>query len=160
MHRPIKRFSYKAFGLTIASDFELPELQPVNLEDDLSDIAIFKTNLSFKWTELVGQDEDFVIKPDFVMFRVPYVAIYLIHNGNEIFVTPLASAEEDQVRLYILGTCMGAILLQRKVLPLHGNAVVVDGKAYAVVGDSGAGNQREDKKGEKSNVKNRKWQVL
>jgi len=34
---------------------------------------------------------------------------------------------------------MGAILLQRKILPLHGSAVSIDGKAYAFIGDSGAG---------------------
>ena len=43
------------------------------------------------------------------------------------------------LRLYILGTCMGAILMQRKILPLHGSAVDIDGKVYAIVGDSGAG---------------------
>jgi ABC-type dipeptide/oligopeptide/nickel transport system ATPase component len=34
---------------------------------------------------------------------------------------------------------MGAILMQRKILPIHGSAVAIDGKAYAIVGDSGAG---------------------
>ena len=33
----------------------------------------------------------------------------------------------------------GALLMQRKILPLHGSAVAIDGKAYAIVGDSGAG---------------------
>ena len=47
--------------------------------------------------------------------------------------------DEDVIRLYILGTCMGAILMQRKILPLHGSAIEIDGKAYAIVGDSGAG---------------------
>ena len=44
-----------------------------------------------------------------------------------------------KLRLYILGTCMGAILMQRKILPLHGSVIAIDGKAYAIVGDSGAG---------------------
>src|SRR5690625_2580817 len=73
------------------------------------------------------------------MFQIEAVAIYLVKNGNEIFVSPFADAEVDQIRLYILGTCMGAILLQRRILPLHGSAVAIDGKAYAVVGNSGAG---------------------
>jgi serine kinase of HPr protein (carbohydrate metabolism regulator) len=34
---------------------------------------------------------------------------------------------------------MGALLLQRRVLPLHGSAVAVNGKAIAFVGESGAG---------------------
>ena len=34
---------------------------------------------------------------------------------------------------------MGAILMQRRLLPLHGSAIAINGKAYAIVGDSGAG---------------------
>ena len=51
----------------------------------------------------------------------------------------MKEADEDKIRLYILGTCMGALLMQRKILPLHGSAIAIDGKAYAFVGDSGAG---------------------
>jgi hypothetical protein len=67
------------------------------------------------------------------------VAIYRIRNGCEIGYSPAAGAEETAVRLYLLGSCMGALLMQRKTLPLHGSAVVIDGKAYAFVGESGAG---------------------
>ena len=38
-----------------------------------------------------------------------------------------------------LGTCMGALLMQRKIFPFHGSAIAINGKAYAIVGDSGAG---------------------
>ena len=34
---------------------------------------------------------------------------------------------------------MGALLMQRKILPLHGSAIEIDGKAYAILGDCGAG---------------------
>ena len=34
---------------------------------------------------------------------------------------------------------LGAVLLQRGMLPLHGSAAAVDGKAYVFIGDSGAG---------------------
>ena len=62
-----------------------------------------------------------------------------MRGGNRISFSPAAGAEETAVRLYLLGTCMGALLFQRKLLPLHGSAVVINGKAYAFVGDSGAG---------------------
>src|SRR5690625_1021915 len=117
-----KSVGYKSFGLTISSDFALPELHSINLGKNTADVNVFKTDLSFEWSELVGENENFVVKRDFVMFRVPGVAIYLINNGNEIYVSPLANYDEKQVRLYILGTCMGALLLQRKVLHLHGSA--------------------------------------
>ena len=84
-------------------------------------------------------EEDFVIKKDWILFHVPETAIFLIQDGNKIVVSPMNGSDEDEIRLYILGTCMGAILLQRKILPLHGSAIAIDGKAYAIVGDSGAG---------------------
>jgi ABC-type dipeptide/oligopeptide/nickel transport system ATPase component len=34
---------------------------------------------------------------------------------------------------------MGAVLLQKNILPLHGSAIIIEGKSYAIVGDSGAG---------------------
>ena len=73
------------------------------------------------------------------MFLIPEKAIFLIKNGNEIFVSPISDLHDKHLRLYILGTCMGAILMQRKVLPLHGSAIAIDGTAYAIVGESGAG---------------------
>lgn len=130
---------YKAFGLTISSDFGLPELPLVNNCDSPPDIIIMKVDLSQLWAKESNPDDYFVVKDDFVLFHVPDVAIYLINNGNEIYVSPMTDSAEDQVRLFILGTCMGVILMQRNILPLHGSAIVIDGKAYAIVGDSGAG---------------------
>ncbi|MBM7618258.1 energy-coupling factor transporter ATP-binding protein EcfA2 [Bacillus tianshenii] len=84
-------------------------------------------------------DNHFFINENLTVFNIPNVAIFLIQNGNEIFVSPHEGAAEDQIRLYLLGTCMGAILIQRRILPLHGSAIAINGKAYAIVGDSGAG---------------------
>lgn len=73
------------------------------------------------------------------MFHIPETAIFLIENGNKILFSPMEGAQEDELRLYILGTCMGTVLLHRKILPLHGSAIAIDGKVYAIVGESGAG---------------------
>lgn len=51
----------------------------------------------------------------------------------------MSGYDGDQIRLYLLGTCMGVLLMQRKILPLHGSAVAINGKVYAFVGNSGAG---------------------
>ncbi|MDF2903814.1 MAG: 2,3-cyclic-nucleotide 2-phosphodiesterase, partial [Bacillus sp. (in: firmicutes)] len=74
-----------------------------------------------------------------VMFHVPDTAIFCIKEGNKIIVSPIKGYEEDKMRLYILGTCMGILLMQRKVLTLHGSAIAIDGKVYAFIGESGAG---------------------
>ncbi|MBZ5749684.1 aldolase [Metabacillus sp. DBTR6] len=130
---------FKAFGLNVLSEIYLPELPQSHFEGDVADILIKKADLSLLWEELAGENKYFVINKDLIMFRLPDMAIYLIQKGNEIYYSPIGNANEDQIRLYLLGTCMGALLMQRMILPLHGSALEIDGKAYAIVGDSGAG---------------------
>lgn len=134
-----KKTVYEAYGLTISSEIPLPELLPINVEDGKTDIVIEKADLHTLWSEHSVPDDDFVIKKDWIMFHVSKTAIFLIQSGNRIEFSPIDAAQEDEIRLYLLGTCMGAILMQRKILPIHGSAVAIDGKAYAIVGDSGAG---------------------
>lgn len=136
----MKKSSYKAFGLKVVSEVALPELIEVSIPEGLQgDVDVKITDLTITWLKQAIPNKYFVIKEKLCLFKVPGVAIYLIQNGSEIFVSPLEDSNEDQIRLYILGTCMGAILMQRKILPLHGSAVAIGGKAYAIVGDSGAG---------------------
>ncbi|WP_186673044.1 HPr kinase/phosphorylase [Sporosarcina sp. BP05] len=130
---------YRAFGLTILSEIPLPELPQLSGIGNVTDIVIEQSDLSTLWAKHSDFEEDFVVKRDWLMFHIPETAIYLIQDGHKIVVSPLNGSDEDQIRLFLLGTCMGAVLLQRKILPLHGSAIAIDGKAYAIVGDSGAG---------------------
>ena len=130
---------YKGFGFNIYSEINLPELVSIENLIDLPDIIIEIGDLKGLWSELGDHPYGFVVKENFVMFQLPNVAIFSIQDGIRIQVSPLSKANEDQIRLYVLGTCMGALLMQRRVLPLHGSAIAIDGKAYAIVGESGAG---------------------
>ncbi len=130
---------YKAFGFTVLSEIPLPELPRISDHDDRADIVIEMTDLSGLWSELAAPDDPYVVKEHSFMFRVPQTAVFLVQEGKRISVSPMMGSDADQIRLYILGTCMGALLMQRKVLPLHGSAVAIAGKAYAFVGDRGAG---------------------
>ncbi|MBW7461585.1 aldolase, partial [Paenibacillus sepulcri] len=91
------------------------------------------------WNAEAAPDEIWVVRGSAVMFHVPDVAIFRIEDGCSIAVSPFPESDPDKIRLYVLGTCMGVLLLQRGILPLHGSAVAIDGKAYAIVGHSGAG---------------------
>ncbi|RKL66391.1 aldolase [Salipaludibacillus neizhouensis] len=134
-----EKIIYKAFRLTISSEYDLPELLKETSNYIDTDVVIKKGDLTAQWAELAEPNQTFVIKANLIMFHMPNVAIFSITNGRNIVVSPLDQASDDHIRLYLLGTCMGAILMQRKILPLHGSAIAIDGKAYAIVGDSGAG---------------------
>lgn len=135
------RTLYRAFGLTIRSDFPLPELPIERSEErNAADIILESRDLGSAWQEAgADAEESFAIREGLVLFRIRDVADFRIRSGSVVTVSPFAGADRDKLRLYVLGTCMGVLLMQRRVLPLHGSAVAIDGKAYAVVGDSGAG---------------------
>lgn len=74
-----------------------------------------------------------------VLVTIPGVARYLVRGGREIVVDPLPDGSERNVRLFLLGSVLGILCHQRGLLPLHANAVVANGGAYAFSGHSGAG---------------------
>lgn len=135
------RYRYRAFGLRIESDMPLPELGDAGRPEDRADLAVVRCGSGETvpdWTEGEGSGKLYAAE-GIVAFRVPELAAFRIAGGNRIEVYPDFGADEDRIRLYVLGTCMGALLLQRRILPLHGSVVARGGRAYAVVGDSGAG---------------------
>lgn len=140
MLHTIKPLTYKAFGLNVISEIpfnELPKLD--SKEDEPIDVSIKVESGLQSINELSFSNKKMLVKENLVIFEVKDIAVFSIENGSRITVTPLNGYEEDIARIYLLGSCMGALLMQRKIFPLHGSAVVINGKAYAFIGDSGAG---------------------
>jgi len=73
------------------------------------------------------------------VLTVSETARYLVRGGREIVVDPSPGGSERNVRLFLLGSALGILSHQRGLLPLHANAVVAEGGAYAFGGHSGAG---------------------
>ncbi|MFB9330989.1 aldolase [Paenibacillus aurantiacus] len=135
----INRTAYDAFGLTISSEIPFPELASARTSHEHADLVIAYADLAGTWAQLGCPDSDYVITELGVFYRIAGVAVFQVQDGARVYVSPLEHAEKEKIRLYLLGTVMGTVLLQRGMLPLHGSAVVIDGGAYAFVGDSGAG---------------------
>ncbi|WML46414.1 aldolase [Neobacillus sp. PS3-40] len=130
---------YKAFGLTICSEISLPELTQLHKDEEVADIFIDIGYLSCFWDEFKIHQRNFIVKESLVIFQIPNTATFCIKDGKNIIVSPMDGSDYDKIRLYILGTCMGVLLMQRKIFPLHGSAIAINGKAYAFIGNSGAG---------------------
>lgn len=139
MNSTIKKYYYLAFGLTISSELPISDLNTIDREVENSDIEIKFKDLN-EYSHLLDTTlRKYIVVDKKFIFKIPGAAIFCVQDGREILVSPLNGFDLDQLRLYLLGSCMGAILLQRKVLPLHGSAISINGKAYAFIGDSGAG---------------------
>lgn len=132
---------YYSFGLRIESELPLPELPRFELNDhgQRPPLSISMNNLMPTWNELQPLSEYVAVDGETVYIRVPETAVFAMSRGENIQISPFPHVELDKIRLYVLGTCMGIILMQKRILPLHGSAIAIDGKAYAVVGHSGAG---------------------
>ncbi|PWV90639.1 hypothetical protein DFQ01_14022 [Paenibacillus cellulosilyticus] len=131
---------YDAFGMRIACCIEMPELfaceAPVGEQPDV-DVVI--GDLTDAWSRYGQQGGYYGFGEGLFLLYVPGAAIFEVRDGRRITISPFPEADDRTIRLYLLGTCMGMILIQRRTIPLHGSAIVMDGQAYAFVGESGAG---------------------
>ncbi|WP_217597200.1 aldolase [Cohnella sp. GbtcB17] len=135
----LQQVKRRAFGLTILSELPLPELPEASADHIETDVTVRIGDLSGVWQAFAEPGRTSSVTEDRLLFRIEGTAIYEVRGGREIVVSPEEKAQPDKVRLYLLGTCMGALLQQRRILPLHGSAVLINGKVYAFIGDSGAG---------------------
>lgn len=137
-----KIHKYRAFGLYVLSDIPFKELVATEESEPSTPsevISIKQRDLSSIW-DSYGKERQFKVLTDqSVLFKVNETATFYIEGGRVIYFDPHPSGSIDKVRLFILGSCMGVLLMQRRILPLHGSAIMRDGKAYLIVGDSGAG---------------------
>ena len=125
-------FDYSLFGLHIRSDLRLPELHAVTLASDP------QVNVRLGPVASAGQVGLVPIEKG-AQLTIDQIARYAITDGSTITIDREADVPDANVRLYLLGSAMGILLHQRGLLPLHANAVEIDGQAYAFTGASGAG---------------------
>ncbi|MGN6849784.1 MAG: hypothetical protein ACTHJK_09980 [Sphingomicrobium sp.] len=127
-------FDYSIFGLRVRSSLHLPELLPA-IGDGQPDVTIETASVPDERSP--GQDLSVV--NDGLVLVIPDIVRFRISGGNAIIVDAERGTPERNVRLYLLGSAFGALLHQRGLLPLHANAVEIDGKAVAFMGASGEG---------------------
>lgn len=131
-----------AYRLRIDSELALPELiaTPAADSPEVADVSIRLGD--------AGQGADAnrrQIGPyawcttDELWLDVPKVARFLIQYGNHIIIQTQPGADEDSVRLFLLGSAFGALLAQRGLLVLHGNAIRIGDQCLVCVGSSGIG---------------------
>jgi hypothetical protein len=132
-----KRF--QAYGLTIESDFALPELTPAGDSTSAVDVRIMLGTVPDHLETVVGRGVLYEASADEFLLNMPKIARYWVRNGNEILIEKAASASDNDVRVFMLGSCVGALLHQREMLVLHAAAIGTDAGAVLFAGPSGVG---------------------
>ena len=130
------RFVYAVHGLTIASVLECPELPaghgPPHVEVRYGTVPTHLDN-----PRKAGVL--FEVSPDSYLLRVDAVARYWARAGREIVIEPTPDADAVDVRTFLFGPVINALLHQRGALVLHAGGVVGPRGALLVAGESGRG---------------------
>lgn len=129
----MNKYIYRAFGLIISSPFEIKGLPRENTSKP--DVIIEKSDLS-----KFEMKKDYVYTgDDIVYFGVDGIAKFYISSGKSIKIDIAPSCVFSKLGLYILGSCMGAVLHQRGYMLLHGSCVTNGKDSILITGDSGVG---------------------
>src|SRR5262249_38122576 len=134
---------YTFSGLRIESDFPLLGLQVERETDSGRDVVIRCASIP---QEAVSTTAKFfnghysgTYNGREVLHHFPTVGRFLLRSGQEILMDLAPSADDDEVRAYLLGAVFGALCHQRGITPLHASAIDVAGGCVAFIGDSGSG---------------------
>jgi len=128
------KFDYSVFGLHVRSDLPLPEL----LEAESSSRPQVTVRIGPVPDAPAPGAGPHVVNGGLLLV-IAGVARYFVKDGSTIVVDPQPGVPDSNVRLFLLGSAMGALLHRRGLLPLHANAVEAGGRAFAFMGASGAG---------------------
>lgn len=135
------KYKYRIYGLTVASELEIPEADVLDLSDTADiDVSVevgkipdflraCKENGYGTWTNGVRD----------AWFYTPGTAQYYVEKGKRIIVQPEGGNNAALLVSMILSAAMCLILLQRMEPVIHGSAIVIDGRALIISGSSGVG---------------------
>lgn len=131
-------FCYSHYGLALRSDLALPHLLPGDpaapadvdirlapvADDRLADAMHFRN-----WRAEPGE----------LLFHAFGICRLLVSGGTTILVDREAGATDAALVSILLGTGISALLMQRRILPMHSCSIASDRGAILVIGRSGAG---------------------
>lgn len=127
-------YRYKAFGLNICSEFEIPHISKGETDAPV-DVWIKHVNLR---DQDVPDDKNFYSREENI-FNITDLALFRVRNGNLIEIEPVEDYRIPHLAVYIMGAGMGSIIHQRGLFPIHGSCVT-DGKHTIIIsGFTGSG---------------------
>ncbi len=132
--------SYSAYGLTIQSEMEIPELSTNLNPSSRPDVVVRYSTVPVRgFSDPTGRGCAYRVTQDEVVYVKDRCGRFLVKNGSEIQVDPDSGVEDRVWRLSLFGPALGLLLIQRGLLVLHGGAVAFPEGTVLLLGPSGAG---------------------
>ena len=131
--------NYKVYGLNIRSEIEIDEFDKLDeiLEKNIVNIRYDKISTEIK--DKISEGINIQLFQNKIWFHIDNIATYCISNGNDIKVEVCENADMQVMKIYIMCSCLGFIMLQRNMVAIHGGVIEMNNKAVIFTGDRGAG---------------------
>lgn len=140
MEEKLKSYRYKVYGLDIESEIEIEEFIYNEEETERGQcIKIMYGELPENIQEKMGCGKYIELSNGYIWFHIEHVATYCIEDGEKIIVIPCENADMQLLKVYLMCSCLGFIMLQRNQVAIHGGTVEMGNKAVIITGDRGAG---------------------
>jgi hypothetical protein len=130
--------AYSIYGLRIQTEIACPGLPFDPHPDGNPDVTIRLLQPVPIVSESL-EDGYYEVRPGVFRLEIKGVGRYLVEDGSRISVEPVEGSSADEIRLFLLGSVIGALLYQRGLFPLHGSAVETRWGAMIFVGAQGVG---------------------
>jgi hypothetical protein len=118
---------------------ELPGSAPADVPAGKEDVRVCVCPVPERLQEIVDRGSVWELNGRQFLLKLPGIARFLVSDGRTVEVEPAPGTDLSEALPFLMGTCFGALLLQRGGLVLHGSAVALDGRAYVFCGRSGIG---------------------
>lgn len=131
--------NYYVYGLNIKSEIEIEEFIKLDNINDQDVVYISYGKMSDEIKEEIKQGKSVSLVNNKIWFHINDIATYCVTNGNKIEVELCDNADIQIVKIYVMCSCLGFIMLQRNMIAIHGGVIEMDHKAIIFTGDRGAG---------------------
>ncbi|MBY4891625.1 hypothetical protein KUL25_02465 [Rhodobacteraceae bacterium N5(2021)] len=135
----VTSFAYRAYGFNLVSDIPLARLSP-GIDLGLDTITVTRQEVMPEAPANAAKIGPYLrAAPGFLSLDIDGVVRMAAIAGQRLLYCPYDGTDDASVQVFLMGSGLGAVLMQRKLLVMHGNAVEVAGACVMCVGPSGVG---------------------
>ena len=131
--------NFYVYGLNFKSEIEIQEFEKVDRIENKDIVTIRYSKMQKQIKDKISDGCNVQLFKDKIWFHINNIATYCITNGNSIEVEVCENADMQLMKVYIMCSCLGFIMLQRDIVAIHGAVIEIDNKAVIFTGDKGAG---------------------
>ena len=131
--------NYYVYGLKIKSEIEIEEFVKLDNINDEDVVSISYGTMSDEIKQGISEGKRIELSDNKIWFHINNIATYCVSNGNKVEVELCDIADMKLMKVYVMCSCLGFIMLQRKMVAIHGGVIEMDNKAVIFTGDRGAG---------------------